>query len=156
MGRPPQAFAQDSTLANNLANLLTGDAVQALNHKDVNGVLQHLKLIGIQTHNRGTYDSKMDSNPNNPSSCVASAFPIQTLSRGVHYPNNPSPGVVSTSAIQTFSRMVRSPNNPNSCIASTLAIQRLNLGVPNPNNPNSGVAPTSAIQTMHFQASVPR
>jgi ABC-type cobalamin/Fe3+-siderophores transport system ATPase subunit len=47
MGKPTllQAFAQNSTLAINTAKLLAGDAIQALNHKDLNGALEHLKLI---------------------------------------------------------------------------------------------------------------
>jgi hypothetical protein len=47
MGKPTvlQAFAQNSTTALNLAKLLTNDAIQALNHKDLNGALEHLKLI---------------------------------------------------------------------------------------------------------------
>jgi ABC-type cobalamin/Fe3+-siderophores transport system ATPase subunit len=47
MGKPTllQAFAQNSTLAINTAKLLAGDAIQALNHKDLNAALEHLKLI---------------------------------------------------------------------------------------------------------------
>ena len=45
MGKPTlvQAFAQNSTL--DTAKLLAGDAIHALNHKDLNGALEHLKLI---------------------------------------------------------------------------------------------------------------
>src|SRR5215469_1655419 len=45
MGTPTllQAFAQDSAI--DTAKLLAGDAIQALNHKDLNGALEHLKLI---------------------------------------------------------------------------------------------------------------
>ena len=32
-------------MAINTAKLLAGDAIQALNHKDLNGTLEHLKLI---------------------------------------------------------------------------------------------------------------
>jgi hypothetical protein len=141
MLRPHQAFAQNSM---NIANLLVGDPIHR-NHKDVNGTRQDLKLIGIAI---------------NPSSCIASTVPIQTLSRGVPNanPNNANSGVVSMSAIQTFSKMVQSPTNPTSCTASTLAIQRLsnpNLPNSNPNNPNSGVVPTFATQTIHYQPVVP-
>ena len=47
MGKPMllQAFAQNSTMAIDTAKLLAGDAIQALNHKDLNGGLEHLKLI---------------------------------------------------------------------------------------------------------------
>jgi hypothetical protein len=47
MGKPTplQAFAQNSTMAIDTAKLLAGDAIQALNHKDINGGLEHLKLI---------------------------------------------------------------------------------------------------------------
>ena len=47
VGKPTllQAFAQNSTMAINTAKLLAGDAIQALNHKDLNGGLEHLKLI---------------------------------------------------------------------------------------------------------------
>jgi hypothetical protein len=47
MGKPTllQAFAQNSTMAINIAKLLAGDAIQALHHKDLNGALEHLKLI---------------------------------------------------------------------------------------------------------------
>ena len=41
-----QAFAQNSTMTMNIAKLLTNDAIQALNHKDINGALEHLRLIG--------------------------------------------------------------------------------------------------------------
>jgi len=45
MGKPTplQAFAQNSTM--DTAKLLAGDAIQALNHKDLHGALEHLKLI---------------------------------------------------------------------------------------------------------------
>ncbi len=47
MGKPTllQAFAQNSTMAINTAKLLAGDAIRAINHKDLNGALEHLKLI---------------------------------------------------------------------------------------------------------------
>ena len=47
IGKPTllQAFAQNSTMAINTAKLLAGDAIQALNHKDLNRGLEHLKLI---------------------------------------------------------------------------------------------------------------
>ena len=47
MGKPMlhQASAQNSTMAIDAATLLAGDAIQALNHKDLNGALEHLKLI---------------------------------------------------------------------------------------------------------------
>ena len=44
MGKPTlQAFAQDSAI--DTAKLLAGDAIQALNHKDLNGGLEHLRII---------------------------------------------------------------------------------------------------------------
>src|SRR5215471_17351742 len=44
MGKPTlQAFAQDSAI--DTAKLLAGDAIQALNHKDLNGALEHLRII---------------------------------------------------------------------------------------------------------------
>ncbi|MGA9150487.1 MAG: hypothetical protein WBZ36_07910 [Candidatus Nitrosopolaris sp.] len=46
MPRQHQAFAQNSSMAMNLAKLLANDAIQALNHKDINGALEHLRLIG--------------------------------------------------------------------------------------------------------------
>jgi len=46
MPRQHQAFAQNSTMTMNLAKLLANDAIQALNHKDINGALEHLRLIG--------------------------------------------------------------------------------------------------------------
>jgi len=45
MHNPHQAFAQNSTMALDITNLLVGDAIQALKHKDVNGALEHLSLI---------------------------------------------------------------------------------------------------------------
>jgi hypothetical protein len=50
MGKPTllQAFAQNSTMAIDTAKLLAGDAIQGLNHKDINGALEHLRLIGQQ------------------------------------------------------------------------------------------------------------
>ena len=46
MPRQHQAFARNSTMTMNLAKLLANDAIQALNHKDINGALEHLRLIG--------------------------------------------------------------------------------------------------------------
>src|SRR5215469_7311787 len=43
-----QAYAQDSTMTMDLAKLLANDAIQALNHKDINGALENLRLIGQQ------------------------------------------------------------------------------------------------------------
>jgi hypothetical protein len=43
-----QAYAQNSGMAMDLAKLLANDAIQALNHKDINGALENLKLIGQQ------------------------------------------------------------------------------------------------------------
>jgi len=45
VGKPTlvHAFTQNSTL--DTAKLLAGDAIHALNHKDLNGALEHLKLI---------------------------------------------------------------------------------------------------------------
>ena len=45
VGKPMlvHAFTQNSTL--DTAKLLAGDAIHALNHKDLNGALEHLKLI---------------------------------------------------------------------------------------------------------------
>ena len=65
----------------NLANLVLGDAIQVFNHKDVSGPLQHLKLIGIQTHSKGVPNS-----------------------------NNPNFGVVPTSAIQKMHYQAVVPN----------------------------------------------
>ena len=58
-----QTFAQNSTMTMNLAKLLTNDAIQALNHKDINGALEHLRLIGQELGIRGN-----SMNPMNPSS----------------------------------------------------------------------------------------
>src|SRR5215472_6695919 len=45
VGKPTlvHAFTQNSTI--DTAKLLAGDAIHALNHKDLNGALEHLKLI---------------------------------------------------------------------------------------------------------------
>jgi hypothetical protein len=43
-----QTFAQSSTMTMSLAKLLANDAIQALNHKDINSALEHLRLIGQQ------------------------------------------------------------------------------------------------------------
>src|SRR5215469_2347122 len=48
MPRQHQAFAQNTTMTMNLAKLLANDAVQALNHKDINGALENIRLIGQQ------------------------------------------------------------------------------------------------------------
>jgi hypothetical protein len=63
MPRQHQAFAQNSTMAMNLAKLLANDAIQALNHKDLNGGIEHLRLIGQEL---GTSGNSM--NLMNPSS----------------------------------------------------------------------------------------
>ena len=44
----------------NLAKLMANDVIQALNHKDINGALEHLRLIG---HELGISGNSM-----NPSS----------------------------------------------------------------------------------------
>ena len=65
MPRQHQAFAQNSTMALNLAKLLANDAIQALNHKDINGALEHLRLIGQELGISGNSRNLM-----NPSSGV--------------------------------------------------------------------------------------
>ena len=47
MGKPTlvQAFAQNSTMTIDTAKLLAGDAIQALNHKDLNGGLHLPKVL---------------------------------------------------------------------------------------------------------------
>src|SRR5215469_4711727 len=57
-----QAFAQNSTMAMNLAKLLVNDAVQALNHKDINNALEHLRLIGQQLPQTYAQNSTMAMN----------------------------------------------------------------------------------------------
>ena len=52
-----QAFAQNSTMAIDTAKLLAGDAIQALNHKDLNGGLEHLQLIVQQLRISGNSTS---------------------------------------------------------------------------------------------------
>src|SRR5215469_13588845 len=65
MGKPTllQAFAQNSTMAIDTAKLLAGDAIQALNHKDLKGGLEHLKLIvqEIGISGNSTSNSKLVS-----------------------------------------------------------------------------------------------
>lgn len=50
-GKPTlhQAIAQNSTMLIDPA-LLAGDAIQALNHKDINRAVEHLKLIDEHLH----------------------------------------------------------------------------------------------------------
>lgn len=64
MGKPTllQAFAQNSTMAINTAKLLAGDAIRAINHKDLNGGLEHLKLIVQQLGISGNSASNSTSN----------------------------------------------------------------------------------------------
>jgi len=45
-----QAFSQNSTNVINTAKLLARDAIQALDHKDLKGALEHLKLIDQHFH----------------------------------------------------------------------------------------------------------
>jgi hypothetical protein len=63
MPRQHQAFAQNSVMTMNLAKLLTNDAIQALNHKDINGALEHLRLISQELGISGNSTNLM-----NPSS----------------------------------------------------------------------------------------
>ena len=63
MPRQHQAFAQNSTMTMNLAKLLANDAIQALNHKDINGAIEHLRLIGQESGISGNSANLM-----NPSS----------------------------------------------------------------------------------------
>jgi hypothetical protein len=64
MGFPGQhqAFAQNSTMTMNLAKLLANNAIQALNHKDINGALEHLRLIGQQFPQAFAQNSTMTMN----------------------------------------------------------------------------------------------
>src|SRR5215472_1889394 len=57
-----QAFAQNSIMAMNLAKLLVNDAIQALNHKDINGALENLRLIGQQFPQAFAQNSTMAMN----------------------------------------------------------------------------------------------
>ncbi|MGC2574026.1 MAG: hypothetical protein WA364_21130 [Candidatus Nitrosopolaris sp.] len=57
-----QAFAQNSTMTRNLAKILTNDAIQALNHKDINGALENLRLIGQQFPQAFAQNSTMAMN----------------------------------------------------------------------------------------------
>src|SRR5215469_2162951 len=57
-----QAFAQNSTMAMNLAKLLVNDTIQALNHKDINSALEHLRLIGQQFPQAFAQNSTMAMN----------------------------------------------------------------------------------------------
>jgi hypothetical protein len=61
MPRQHQAFAQ-SSMTMNLAKLLTNDAIQALNHKDINGAVEHLRLIGQQFPRAFAQNSTMTMN----------------------------------------------------------------------------------------------
>jgi len=56
------AFAQNSTMTMNIVKLLTNDAIQALNHKDINGALEHLRLIGQQFPQAFVQNSTMAMN----------------------------------------------------------------------------------------------
>jgi hypothetical protein len=62
MPRQHQAFAQNSTMTMNLAKLLANDAIQALNHKDINGALENLRLIGQQFPQAFAQNSTMAMN----------------------------------------------------------------------------------------------
>jgi hypothetical protein len=57
-----QTFAQNSTMTMNLAKLLANDAIQALNHKDINGALENLRLIGQQFPQAFAQNSTMAMN----------------------------------------------------------------------------------------------
>jgi hypothetical protein len=62
MPRQHSAFAQNSTMAMNLAKLLANDAIQALNHKDINGALEHLRLIAMEVGTSGNSTPILASN----------------------------------------------------------------------------------------------
>ena len=142
-----QAFAQNSTMAIHNAIPQAHTAIQALNHKDVNGTLEHLilasKLLGPTLRQAPTNTKAGQAR------CIAPTVEIQTLSREVPNPSNPSSGTVSMSAIKAFNRVVPSPSNPNNCIVSTLAIQTLSKMAPTLSNPNSGAVSNSAIQMVN-------
>jgi len=57
-----QAFAQNSTMTRNLAKILTNAAIQALDHKDINGALENLRLIGQQFPQAFVQNSTMAMN----------------------------------------------------------------------------------------------
>jgi len=128
-------------------------AIQALNHKDVNGTLEHLILASkllAPTLRQVPTNTKAGQ-----ARCIAPTLEIQTLSRGVPNPSNPNSGTVSMSAIETFNRVVPNPSNPNNCIMSVLAIQALSKMVPTPSNPNSGAVSNPAIQALSKMVPTP-
>src|SRR5215467_8688833 len=62
MPRQHEAFAQNSTMTMNLAKLLANDAIQALNHKDINAAIENLRLIGHQFPQTFAQNSTMTMN----------------------------------------------------------------------------------------------
>jgi hypothetical protein len=61
-----QAFSQNSTMTMDLAKLLANDAIQALNHKDINRALEHLRLIakvGTSGNSTSILASKLLTHP---------------------------------------------------------------------------------------------
>src|SRR5215471_14209299 len=62
-GKPTlhQAIAQNSTMVIDTVKLLAGDAIRALDHKDTNGALEHLKLIVQELGLSGNSTSNLNS-----------------------------------------------------------------------------------------------
>jgi hypothetical protein len=159
-----QAFAQYSTMAIDTAQLLAGDAIQALNHKDITGALEHLKLIvqglGISGNSTSKLNSKFVSHTRTHIPVITSQQSgfvpknvFQMLGKTVPIPSGPGSGLLSTRVFQTVTKAVPNPSNQISCIASTSTIQMLGKTVLNPSNYVSCIASNPIIQMPRNQNS---
>jgi len=82
------AHAEGSTMTMDLAKLLANDAIQALNHKDINGALEHLRVIaevGTSANSTSILASKLHTHPGSH---------ISTNTSKVGHLMNPSSGVM--------------------------------------------------------------
>jgi hypothetical protein len=156
-----QAIAQNSTMAIYTAKLLAGDAIQALGHKDLNGALEHLKLIvqklGIRGNSTSNLNSKFVSHThihipgiNSQQSVLLSTHVFQNvLGKTVPNPTHHLVSCISSNpTVQTFNNAVPIPSDPGSGLVSTRVLQMVSKAVPNPTNHISCIPSTFAIQML--------
>jgi hypothetical protein len=157
----PKTLARNSTMAIYTAKLLAGDAIQALSHKDLNGALEHLKLIvqelGISGNSiQINLNSKFVSQThihipgiNSQQSVLLSTHVSKTvLGKTVPNPTYLVSCISSNPTVQTFNNAVPIPSDPGSGVVSTRVLQMVSNAVPNPTNHISCIPSTFAIQML--------
>jgi hypothetical protein len=116
IGKPTllQAFAQDSTI--DTAKLLAGDAIQGLNHKDLNGGLEHLKLIvqELGISGNSTSNSKLVSHLRTHIPAITSKQSALYTGSEAHARVNMTSSNATGGANMTSTGTITTPQNPQS------------------------------------------